>query len=50
VAAVREHVWPMIESGDIKPVVHGTFALARACDAHRALEASTHVGKILLTT
>jgi len=50
VAAVREHVWPMIESGDIKPVVHGTFALARAGDAHRELEASTNIGKILLTT
>jgi putative PIG3 family NAD(P)H quinone oxidoreductase len=50
VAAVREHVWPLIESGAVKPVVHRTFPLARAGDAHRELEASTHIGKILLTT
>jgi len=50
VAAVREHVWPLIESGTVKPVVHGTFPLAQAADAHRELEASTHIGKILLTT
>jgi putative PIG3 family NAD(P)H quinone oxidoreductase len=50
VAAVREHVWPLIESGAVKPVVHRTFPLARASDAHRELEASTHIGKILLTT
>ena len=50
VAAVREHVWPLIESGRVKPVVHRTFPLAQASDAHRELEASTHIGKILLTT
>lgn len=50
VAAVREHVWPLIESGTVKPVVHRTFPLAQAADAHRELEASTHIGKILLTT
>ncbi|MEP7034014.1 MAG: NAD(P)H-quinone oxidoreductase [Actinomycetota bacterium] len=50
VAAVREHVWPLIESGAVRPVVHGTFPLAKAGDAHRELEAGTHIGKILLTT
>ena len=50
VAAVREHVWPMIESGDITPVVQATFPLARAGDAHRELETGAHIGKILLTT
>ena len=50
VAAVREHVWPLIESGRVKPVVHRTFPLAQAADAHRELEAGTHIGKILLTT
>jgi putative PIG3 family NAD(P)H quinone oxidoreductase len=50
VAAVREHVWPMIESGDIKPVVQATFPLARAREAHRELETGAHIGKILLTT
>lgn len=49
VAAVREHVWPLIEAGRVKPVVHSTHPLARAADAHREMEASTHIGKILLT-
>jgi len=50
VAAVREHVWPLIESGQVKPVVHGTFPLAQAADAHRELEAGSNIGKVLLTT
>jgi putative PIG3 family NAD(P)H quinone oxidoreductase len=50
VAAVREHVWPLIDSGRVKPVVHGRYPLAQAGDAHRELEASGHIGKILLTT
>ncbi len=49
VAAVREHVWPLIESGRVRPVVHSTYPLARAAEAHREMEASTHIGKILLT-
>jgi putative PIG3 family NAD(P)H quinone oxidoreductase len=50
VAAVREHVWPLIESGRVRPIVHGTYPLAAAADAHRELEASSHIGKVLLTT
>ena len=50
VAAVREHVWPLVEAGLVKPVVHRTFPLAQAADAHRELEASTNIGKVLLTT
>jgi len=50
VAAVREHVWPLIEAGEVKPIVHRTFPLARAADAHRELEAGTNIGKVLLTT
>ena len=50
VAAVREHVWPLVESGRVVPVVHGRHRLAEAGEAHRELEASGHVGKILLTT
>jgi putative PIG3 family NAD(P)H quinone oxidoreductase len=50
VAAVREHVWPLIESGQVKPVVHRTFPLAQAADAHRELETGTTIGKVLLTT
>lgn len=49
VAAVREHVWPLIEDGAVRPVVQGTHPLDRAADAHRELEASSHIGKILLT-
>ena len=50
VAAVREHVWPLVESGRVRPVVHRTFPLDQAPDAHRELEASTNIGKVLLTT
>jgi putative PIG3 family NAD(P)H quinone oxidoreductase len=48
VAAVREHVWPLLEAGRIRPIVHATYALADAAGAHREMEASTHVGKLLL--
>lgn len=48
VAAVREHVWPLVEAGRVRPVVHGTYPLADAASAHREMEASTHVGKLLL--
>ena len=47
-ANLREHVWPMLESGAIKPVVFKSFPLAEAADAHRLMESSTHVGKIVL--
>ncbi|MEO6204386.1 MAG: NAD(P)H-quinone oxidoreductase [Mycobacteriales bacterium] len=50
VAAVREHVWPLIESGRVKPVIHRTLPLSQAAEAHRVLEASNHIGKVLLTT
>jgi putative PIG3 family NAD(P)H quinone oxidoreductase len=50
VAAVRQHVWPLVEAGQLKPVVHRTFPLAQAADAHRELEAGAGIGKVLLTT
>jgi putative PIG3 family NAD(P)H quinone oxidoreductase len=50
VAAVRERVWPLIESGQVKPVVHRTYPLAQAADAHRELESGANIGKVLLTT
>ena len=50
VAAVREHVWPAIEAGDITPVIHARFPMPEAADAHRLLEESSHVGKLLLET
>ncbi|MEU2867875.1 NAD(P)H-quinone oxidoreductase [Streptomyces olivoreticuli] len=50
VAAVREHVWPLIAGGRVRPVVDRTLPLREAAEAHRTLEESTHVGKVLLTT
>ncbi len=48
-AALRAKVWPLIEAGTVKPVIHATFPLARAADGHRLMEADTHIGKIVLT-
>ncbi|GAB78472.1 putative NAD(P)H quinone oxidoreductase, PIG3 family [Austwickia chelonae] len=48
VAAVREHVWPLVEAGRVQPVVHETLPLAEAAEAHRMLEASSHIGKVVL--
>jgi len=47
--ALRENVWPLIEAGRIKPVVHKTFPLAQAAEAHRLMESSAHIGKIVLS-
>uniref|UniRef100_A0AAU2V7Z4 NAD(P)H-quinone oxidoreductase n=1 Tax=Streptomyces sp. NBC_00003 TaxID=2903608 RepID=A0AAU2V7Z4_9ACTN len=49
VAAVREHVWPLIAGGRVRPVVDRRLPLSDAAEGHRVLEASTHVGKVLLT-
>lgn len=43
-----EQVWPLLERGDVAPVIHETFPLAQASEAHRLMEASTHIGKIIL--
>ena len=48
VANLRQHVWPLLESGKIKPVIYQTFALEHAAQAHTLMESSTHVGKIML--
>ncbi|HEY2462540.1 MAG TPA: NAD(P)H-quinone oxidoreductase [Steroidobacteraceae bacterium] len=47
--AVRQNVWPLIESGKVRPVVFKTFPLAEAGEAHRLMESSNHIGKIVLT-
>jgi len=47
--AVYEHVWPLLESGAVKPIVHATFPLHDAAEAHRVMESSTHIGKLVLT-
>lgn len=46
--SLEEKVWPLISSGKIKPIVHKTFPLAEAADAHRLMESSAHIGKIIL--
>lgn len=43
-----EHVWPLFERGTVAPVIHKTFPLAEAADAHRLMESSTHIGKLIL--
>jgi putative PIG3 family NAD(P)H quinone oxidoreductase len=48
VAAVREHVWPLVADGRVRPVVHARYPLAEAAQAHLEMEASTHVGKLVL--
>ncbi|MFF5701746.1 NAD(P)H-quinone oxidoreductase [Streptomyces sp. NPDC012794] len=48
-AAVGEHVWPLIAAGRVRPVVHAAYPIAEAAEAHRVMEAGTHVGKLLLT-
>src|SRR5262245_2044976 len=49
-AAVREHVWPLLESGAVKPFICATFPLREAASAHRMIESSAHIGKIVLVT
>jgi NADPH2:quinone reductase len=48
VAAVREHVWPMVADGRIRPVVHARLPLAAAAEAHRMLATGEAFGKVLL--
>lgn len=44
-----EKVWPLLSSGQIKPVIHSTFTLTEAALAHQLMESSQHIGKIILT-
>jgi NADPH2:quinone reductase len=48
--ALEEEVWPLLREGRVRPVIHARFPLAEAADAHRLMESSAHVGKILLLT
>ncbi|MEU6771688.1 NAD(P)H-quinone oxidoreductase [Streptomyces sp. NPDC046759] len=50
VAAVREHVWPLFAGGHVRPVVDREVPMAEAAEGHRVVEASGHVGKVLLVT
>jgi putative PIG3 family NAD(P)H quinone oxidoreductase len=49
-AALRRDVWPLLEQGRVKPIVYRTFPLEQAAEAHRLMESSEHIGKIVLTT
>lgn len=46
--SLRERVWPVLEQGRCLPIIHATYPLARAADAHRILESGQHIGKIVL--
>ena len=47
--ALRERVWPLLEQGHVKPVIHSTFDAARAAESHVLMESNQHIGKIVLT-
>ncbi len=47
-AQLRRQVWPLLESRTVRPIIHQVFPLAQAADAHRLMEAGTHIGKIVL--
>lgn len=49
-AELRQHVWPLLESGAVKPIIHATFPLRHAAEAHRVMESGAHIGKLLLVT
>jgi putative PIG3 family NAD(P)H quinone oxidoreductase len=46
--AIEEHVWPIVERGELRPVIHARFPLREAARAHAELEAGDHVGKVVL--
>jgi putative PIG3 family NAD(P)H quinone oxidoreductase len=49
VASVRENVWPLVAAGAVRPVIHATLPLSQVAEAHRLVESSQHIGKVLLT-
>ncbi|MCA0900588.1 NAD(P)H-quinone oxidoreductase [Microbulbifer agarilyticus] len=46
---LREQVWPLVEAGKIRPLIAASFPLADVAEAHRLMESSSHIGKIVLT-
>ncbi len=49
-AALREKVWPLLDSGAVKPLIHATFPMEQTREAHALMESSAHLGKIMVTT
>ena len=47
-AGLKERVWPLLESGQVKPIIHTTLPLSKAGEGHRLMESSRHIGKIML--
>jgi NADPH2:quinone reductase len=47
--AVKAEAWPLVEAGKVKPVIHATFPLKKAAEAHALMDSSAHIGKIVLT-
>ena len=45
---LRAHAWPLLEAGTVRPVIHATFPLRAAADAHRVLDSGAHIGKLVL--
>jgi NADPH:quinone reductase-like Zn-dependent oxidoreductase len=50
VAETQANVWPLLEAGRVRPVIDRVLPLADATEAHRVVEASEHIGKVLMTT
>ncbi|MEO6204614.1 MAG: zinc-binding dehydrogenase, partial [Mycobacteriales bacterium] len=50
VGAVLAGVWPAIAAGDVRPIIDAVLPLEQVADAHRILDESNHIGKVLLTT
>ncbi len=48
-AQLKQHIWPLLEAGTIRPVIHQTFAMEQAAQAHTLMEESGHIGKLVLT-
>ncbi|MFQ6024512.1 MAG: NAD(P)H-quinone oxidoreductase, partial [Acidiferrobacterales bacterium] len=47
--SLRKKVWPLLESGEVRPIIHANFPAVQADEAHRLMESSRHIGKIVLT-
>jgi NADPH2:quinone reductase len=48
-AALLENAWPLVEAGKVRPVIHATFPLEKAAEAHALMDSGAHIGKIVLT-